>query len=366
MTEGDVRKAGVPMNLDGSVDTTAGRYVMNLFLFASEDFRSSFPYVNEPLSKKGLRNVEDKAAELLVEGSVSSQSYMDWIDRLHWLAFSTVSFLGPSLDISILKTLPSTKAVLDRRLKGMENGDSLDEAGMKKVQDAEKEALEAARSALRKQDTPGMQLYDSGAAGSFETNYKNTSVMRGAIASVSDPNALRLSKSNLNDGYQEDEMHMYGDIMVQAMFSRAVGTQDGGYQVNQYNAAFSHITLDDEGTDCGTKQTLEVSLTERNKEDYWLRYAVNAKGELLLLKGSVRDSLVGRKIRLRSPLYCLSERICSKCAGELYHRLGTRRIGGIFSKIGSQLLNRSLKKFHDMTIKTQDLDVIGSFKPVAQ
>ena len=135
---------------------------------------------------------------------------------------------------------------------------------------------------------------------------------------------------------------MYADQMVSASFARAVQTQDGGYIVKQYNAAFSHIALDEHGTDCRTKMTKEVVIDKGSLKDIFLRYAIY-KGKEILLTSKAIQELQGQKVQLRSPLYCTSSKVCTKCAGEFYYRVGTKNIGFFISKIGSQILNAALK-----------------------
>lgn len=59
---------------------------------------------------------------------------------------------------------------------------------------------------------------------------------------------------------------------------------------------------------------------------------------------------------MRSVQFCLGENLCSKCAGELYYKLGISNIGLTASKIGGQMLNLCLKKSHDVTLKINTFD----------
>ena len=346
--------------LESSVPTTAGRWVFNLFAF--ERMRKLVPYFNKPIDKKELGRVDGLVAELLVEGALSSEDYMDYIDRMHWFSFSMASFMAPTLDLEVLEPLPEVLRERDRLLDGVGEGEMTDRE-VKKVGDAERKLLEMARRKLSERNGPGKRVYDSGAAGSFENNYKNTAIMRGVMSKSSDHSKRYLSKSNLMDGHEPDETHLYADLMVRASFSRSVLTQDGGYLVKKFNAAFGHVVLDERGTDCGTKRLLDVKLTERNMMDYHMRHAPVRDGWTVLTRAEL-EKRVGKTVSMRSPLYCVSERICNRCAGDLFHNLGTRHIASIFSKTGSQLLNASLKAFHDLSLKTVDMDVEGAFRRI--
>ena len=326
-----------------------------------ERMRDAVTYFPNPLDKGELGRVETIVSELLLEERISSEDYIDYIDRNHWFSFSIASFAAPSLDMEILKPIPEVEKEKERLLDGVEG--KLDDAAMRKVSAAEKTLLNMAKEKLSENDGPGIRLYDSGAAGSFRNNYKNTAIMRGVMSRSSDKSERRLSKANLMQGISKEELHMYADLMVTASFSRSVLTQDAGYIVKQFHAAFGHIVLGEPESDCGTKHLLPVRLTKDNMMEYHLRWAWTKSGWRRMEKDAL-EKLVGRTVELRSPLFCVSERICNRCAGDLFYRLGTQHIASVFSKIGSQLLNASLKAFHDLSLKTVDLDVMGSFRKI--
>ena len=362
LTQTEADGAGMRLGTD-RIRTTPGRYVFNLAVFANPAVRSSVKYHNVPMDKKALKGVEGEMSELLLEQAVTPDDYIEFLNRLHWFCFSITSFTAPSLDLKVLKPIPAIQKRKKELTKDLPDRMTLEEAD--KVSAVESRLLKESKEILDKADSPGKELYDSGAAGSFNNNYKNTAIMRGMIAESGNPRSRRTSTSNLMDGFDKSESAKYADIMVQASFSRSVGTQTGGYIVNQYNAAFSHVKLGEPGSDCRTKHFLTVKLDKDNASRYHLRYVLGKEGLILLDRKSL-DRFTGRTVKMRSPMFCIADQICSKCAGELYYRMGTRNIGGAFSKIGSQLLNRSLKKFHDLTLKTHDMDVLGSFKAIGE
>lgn len=352
-------EVGIILSEDRIV-TTPGRYITNLFLFGHPEIRPLIKYVNEPIDKGVLGSIEDQIADLLKEKKISSDAYMDFIDRIHWFSFAPTSFVAPSLESSVLSPLPEVTKLKKELFE--KNKAAIQRADVTVIGNIEKQLLSLAKEILSKRDSPGLEVYNSGAAGSFANNYKNVAVMRGAIPKSSDMNQFFVSDANLSDGIPQDELDKYADLMVTASFSRAVGTQSGGYIVKQFNAAFGHVTLDAPGSDCGTKQLLTITLTKQNAKRYYLRYAVNKDGSYSLMDNEFLKNNIGKTLTLRSGQYCLTDKVCSKCAGELYYRLGTKNIGGMFCKIGSNILQKSLKRFHDLTVKTANIDILGSFK----
>jgi hypothetical protein len=209
-------------------------------------------------------------------------------------------------------------------------------------------------------------VFRSGGSGSFGNNYKNTAVMRGIMLpsdNITDISKANISKSNLMTGIPKNEIHRFADISVLASFSRAVGTQDGGYTVKQFNASFASLEADERGTDCGTNFTLPVKLDSTNSSEYYLRYIVSNK-KFILLDRETLTSYIGKTVNMRSPLYCKNSKVCNKCLGDLYYNLQVSKIGNLTSKLGSSILNKSLKRFHDLSVHTKKLDVLGSFREV--
>lgn len=120
-------------------------------------------------------------------------------------------------------------------------------------------------------------------------------------------------------------------------------------------AAFQSVVLDEPGSDCKSKNSLKILLTKENKKLFMYRYIVEGN-KLTILDNSNIDKYIGKIVNLRTPQFCLTEKLCSKCAGELYYKLGIRNIGLTTSKIGGNMLNLCLKKTHDVTLKLDTID----------
>jgi len=133
-------------------------------------------------------------------------------------------------------------------------------------------------------------------------------------------------------------------------------TEVGGYLVKQSRSGYQHLMLDEKESDCGTKKFLEILLTDKNKGLFLLRWIEGPDGKLILLDADNVKQYIGKKIRVRSPLYCTTDKICSKCAGELYYRLEMKNLGLIADRIASTIMQKSMKQFHDSTIKTTKID----------
>jgi hypothetical protein len=331
--------------------TTTGRYIFNL-LVLSPKIIELMGYQNLPFDDDNIGVLENRLSEFLLEDKMTVQEFADYIDKLQWLGFITAKFLNASLTYSLLATPKETmdlrKELIQKHKKAIEGGDLI---AANKV---EKELIADAKSRVK--DIPDYQIYASGARGSFGNNYKNTSLMRGAVKNLANPDQVHVSMSSLMDGIPPEEIEYYADIITQASFSRAVGTREGGYESKKLSAAFQNIVLDEEGTDCGTAKTNVVHLTKKNANMFMYRY-IRDGSKLVMLDSENISQYHDKIVHMRTPLYCTNKQYCSKCSGELYYRLGIKNVGIITNRVGTSLLNASLKAFHDMTLKVVNLDI---------
>jgi hypothetical protein len=114
--------------------------------------------------------------------------------------------------------------------------------------------------------------------------------------------------------------------------------------------------LDEHGTECGSKKTISAIITAKNKKDYVYRYIIE-NGKLILLSPDVIDKYIGKEVHLRTPMYCLGDKTCNKCAGEFNYILNNINIGLGCSKIATTLLRLGMKKFHTANIGSKQINV---------
>ena len=73
------------------------------------------------------------------------------------------------------------------------------------------------------------------------------------------------------------------------------------------------------------------------------------------------NNYLGKTVKIRYSMLCESkEGICSVCAGNLFHRLGITEVGIASYMIPCSLKLKSMKAFHDSTVKMADLNQFGS------
>jgi hypothetical protein len=336
---------------DKAERTTVGKFIFNLFVLSPKIITLT-GYQNVVMDDGNIGSLENRLSEFLLEDKITVQEFVDYIDKMQWLGFIIAKFVNASLTYNLLELPKETQKLKDELVqkysKEIDSGDILTASKI------EKELLADAKSRVK--DVPDFQIYDSGARGSFGNNYKNTSLMRGAIKNLADPSKVHISTKSLMDGIPPEEIEFYADTITQASFSRAVGTREGGYESKKLSAAFQNVTLDKAGTDCGSQKTIKIILNKGNSSMFMYRY-IKEGTRLTLLTSDNISNYFNKVVNVRTPMYCTGKKYCSKCAGELYYKLGIMNTGIIANRIGTSLLNASLKAFHDMSLKVVELDI---------
>jgi len=206
------------------INTTAGRYLLNLFLF--EKFRSLVPYVNKAFSKKVTNEILSLLTEELLEGNVSEGDYVDFINKLNWIGFSTASFTTPPLNLESIECPPKTAKLRKELFKKYQ--DELKNSDLKVTSMIEGQLLDSAKKELEATDSPIMDFYNSGSRGSFTNNYKNVVLMRGLVADPSRPGSYTTSLSNLSDGTLAEDQVSGGNLLLTGSAGRALDTRSSG------------------------------------------------------------------------------------------------------------------------------------------
>ena len=156
--------------------------------------------------------------------------------------------------------------------------------------------------------------------------------------------SLRMTIPNLFDGVSADEYSLLANTLAAGPYSRAKKTEVGGYWEKLFGAALQNIQLDGEGTDCGTKKYLTVTLTEKNINSYMYNYIIKDNGDLEELTSDNMSKYLGKTVKMRFSIFCKSKTgICNKCAGNLFVRRNAKNIGLSCIQMPSTVKVRMLK-----------------------
>jgi hypothetical protein len=360
--------------------TTFGRIVFNLVLYNIKDVRyegASAPkdvaasyglnpvydkeikpmltFKNEPQTAGNIEKCYKEMAELLIDGKITAHAMNQFIDNLNWLGFTLVPYMTPSMDILSMSPTSEVKRIRNAVFK--EHKDIIADNDVVAYNNIiEPQILQQAGKVLDEKGSTGKIIFDSGVNGSFNGNYKITAVARGVVARSDDNTQYQIATSSLVEGVSKKEVGIAGDIAVQGSLGRAIDTRQGGYKVKQFYAGFQSVVADVPGTDCGTPYTIDISLDDKNYSDYLYRYVVEGN-KFVLLDRDNKSRYIGKKVKMRTPFFCQTPKICNKCCGEMIYKLGIKNIGLTSANIGSALLNASLKAFHSLSVKTNTYNI---------
>ena len=93
-----------------------------------------------------------------------------------------------------------------------------------------------------------------------------------------------------------------------------------------------------------------------------LMYSYIVEGsKLVRLDSTNMDKYKGKTVKMRFSSLCRSERICNKCAGDLYYLLGVENIGTATPQLASAVKNIFMSSFHDSVEKFTQMDAMEAF-----
>ena len=339
------------MNNSSKIETTLGRIMTNKFLF-EDGLYGIVSYVNEPLGDKRLAKVEEKIADALLAKKVDPEVISRYYDRVQWLGLTVHSIVTTSFSERTISPIPEVlklkKELFEKYKEELEGP----RAGIVAVE-IENQLLAKAKEILG--DDEGMDLYKSGARGSFGNNYKNMMVMRGPVFNKL-TGKFEVIQSCLSEGIEKNDIHSWGDAVISGAYPKAVGTKDAGYFTKKFFAAYQTSIIGEPGSDCGSKSYREFKLTKDNYKNVKYRWIFDG-GKLICLTPEIASKYFGKTVKMRSPLYCKDTHICSKCAGDLFYRLNIKNIGLTTADISSTYLNRLMKSFHSAVVEIYSVDI---------
>lgn len=341
-------------NSEKDITSTLGRLLFNK-LVIEKPFEGIVKYKEVILNGSGLSKLEEELSGMLLEDKVNTEQFLNYLTRIQWLGSVINHILTPSFTMGTIK--PNKEVIKRREILTKKYEHELEQGNVLRCVQIENELIDLAKDKMK--DDKSMDLFNSGARGSFGNNYKNFCIMKGTTYSPVEGKFVLLD-NNLVEGIDKKYMHLQGNAIIEGNYAKGVGTADAGYLLKQLVATFQTVVLDEKGSDCGSKGTVKIKITAKNHDKLLYRYIVE-KGKLILLSPEVMNKYIGKEVNMRGPMYCLGEKLCNKCAGDIFYKLGITNVGLITAQISSDILNMGMKKFHDASQKTVELNLEKSF-----
>ena len=204
---------------------------------------------------------------------------------------------------------------------------------------------------------PFATYIESGSRGSWD-QARQIVFCRGYVADSNNMVRDNLLRSSLVSGLSQEEFFHSSYGSRKGLLDTALSTGDSGYLTRQLIYSSSFVELNNDLEDCGTKDYFELDLTFKNDKErkekekliktiLWRSFFNEQTNsiEQVTIRNSL--SLLGKVIKLRSPIYCKSDKICKTCYGNLHNILHSDQIGIVATQaIGERVTQLVLRTFH--------------------
>ena len=330
--------------------TTVGLWIFNRIFI--EPLSDILGYVNEPITKKMFGKINQKISYAVIEDKISVRQLKNFIENSQIL-MGCCSALSASHTEGIFAMQDTITKKKKELLSKPYYRDGIKNNDLVVMKDMENELIKFAKETLR--DDPVLDMYESGARSTYETNFLNMYLMRSGLTMTD--KSIKIITSSYAEGMDPSEYVDVADSSVGGPYARSVLTAQGGYKERLFLAATSHIRVLPKDSDCGTKLTVPVTLTDANVSNWYYSFMVK-NGRLIELLPDIAKDYIGQTVQMRFSSLCIAKDgyICEHCAGSLFRRIGMENIGMASSICMSSLKNANMKSFHTKAIHLTTID----------
>lgn len=317
-----------------------GRIWFNLLL------PDNYPVIDEPVDKKKLNQIITD-----IYKKYTAEEIAKILQTIKKEAFKLGTLQPVSYSIDDLVLPPEIEEKRQKLLQDESlSGEDLFKEGMKLTY----EYLDW----LKENDARTYTILTSGAKGSPELICSMMIVRSSAVDienEVTEP-----IRHALVDGYNIKEYFDASKTARRAFYIVAQGTAKPGELAR--NTMFANANLRLVEGDCKSQMYLELDISDGLENSLIGRfYFDDSKKKLIEITEENKNKIVGKTIKLRSPIYCKSkdDTICLTCYGTLGSKLDTKYIG----LVAGSTINRatvegySMKAKHSLgMVKVEDVD----------
>lgn len=333
------------LNNSTKLTTTVGKYLFNMLVLKKSGVIDITGYINTEFTMSELENFENYLGDLLKNGKISAPTIVSYIDNRDYIGLGLHYLVCTSFTMKVLNTPKEVRDLKAKLLK--DHADKIKEGDLSTINNIEKTLLAKAKESLK--GDPGMELYDSGARGSFNNNYKNVNLIKGPIYNGI-TEKFDIVTSCLIDGMEIEDLPAYGNSLVAGEYVKAVGTKVSGYLAKQLIAALQTEIMDEVGSDCGSKATIPIVITQSNMSKYLERYVLESNKLVKLTNDNIKNYM-NKTVHMRSPMGCVSDKKCNICMGDDIIKYDIKSVGLWVTSLSGTLTNANMKARHDSTIK---------------
>ena len=344
-----------------AVDTTVGKYVFNMFTLPVS-YLKKYGYNNQSMNGKNLGNMETNMTDMILNDEMKPEDYLVYMRKGEWMGGAMVAYISPSFDLSTVDNLPEVMIMKDNLNK--EYADKIAD-GDKNVLSMINDKLVVEAERIMKSDPEKYKTIEWANAGVYgiSKNYRKTNIATGLQRKPSNQNDYFYVDSNYAEGLSKKDYANNSNLAIIGGLSRGLDSAESGYSSKKILGAMSTWAIDKELDDCGTTHFLETEIPKGYESSYYYRW-IKDGNKLIMLDANNISNYIGKRVQMRSPLYCKSENICKKCAGDFLERIGVDYEGLAAFEIADVLVNSMMKAFHDSSINASHIDPFKYIKKV--
>lgn len=288
-------------------------------------FPPDHPFVDDLVTKKVVGGIISK-----MSSKYDQEVVIETMSKLKTYGFKFATIFGPTMT---LDNFDIPQEIQD--LKSKLNDATLEEA---------QALIEKMKTILIKHlnNTGFHDLIESGAGKGWDQPTQIL-VAKGIIADPSG-NIMEPIKGSFSEGLDNKEFFDNSYGARKGIVDRALNTADTGYLSRQLIYILNSVEASINTKDCKTTRTLDVKLNKNIMERITGRFIIN--------KGKVEEFIpsehnIGEVIKLRTPIFCRSPKICHTCYGRLLTRHQTPYIGVLAAQhIGERGTQLIMRTFH--------------------
>ena len=320
-------------------------------------FGKKIPFINgeikatalEKIIERRLIDVESTKVEAKEDVNENSPIYVDEYKKFVDSMLSLVGFTQlctPSATERSLGTDPRIPALRARLLE--ENKDHLDDPAV--IADIENALVTMDKAWLAGDESEKFYIKDK----YYFIVRKKMYLMHGIERGFKDGGDFELIPNSLDEGWDISKMPDMVNSQREGTFLRGDQTALGGEAAKFLGRVFQNAVISEE--DCGTKLGWPKTIDQYNKMDYIGLYQI-INGKSKVITEEEIDSLVGKTIEVRSPMFCLTggSSYCAHCMGDKIaaspNALTTHAIS-----VGSRIMLAMMASMHGKKLEMAEYD----------
>jgi len=199
-------------------------------------------------------------------------------------------------------------------------------------------------------------MIESGARGSWD-QVRQIVLTRGFISNFKGQIIEEPIKHSFINGLTPKEFFNSTYGSRKGLLDVALNTGTSGYLSRKLIFTCANLQIDKDNEDCGTDDLLSIYVDNEKKARMLVGKWFMENGNLIKMTEYNYLGYVGKTIEARSPIYCKTPKVCTKCYGELYEMLDSEFVGVIAAQsLGECNTQLVLRTFHTSGVAVLDKD----------